>query len=77
MPDADILTAIASLLNASKFPPLLTERQLADMTGFSLTWIRDRRSLGEGPPFIQVPPRSIRYDRDAVLAWFRGHEVRR
>lgn len=77
MSHSEVLSAISDLLNANRFPPILTEQQVADMTGFSLTWIRDRRALGEGPPILMIPPRSIRYDRDAVLAWFRQHEVQR
>lgn len=60
-----------------EFPPILTEHQAAAMTGFSVWWFRDHRRLGTGPKYQQIPPRSIRYDRDDLLAWMRQFEVER
>lgn len=77
MPREDLLESISALIEASRFPPMLTEHQLSEMTGISVSWYRQKRAEGGGPPIVFIPPRIIRYDRDAVLAWFREHEVER
>ncbi len=72
-----ILESITALIEASQFPPILTDQQLSQMTGISVSWYRQARVRGEGPPTLHVGERIVRYDRDAVLAWFRQHEVAR
>ena len=56
-----------------EFPPLLSTNQVAEMTGLNPMWYFRARHNGSGPPFMQVSPRVVRYDRDTVLAWWRKH----
>jgi predicted DNA-binding transcriptional regulator AlpA len=73
----DILESITALIEASHFPPIMTEQQVSDMTGISVSWYRQARLRGDGPPTLHVGARIVRYDRETVMAWFRGHEVAR
>lgn len=75
MSHSDILESITALIEASQFPPILTEQQVSDMTGISVSWYRQARIRGEGPPTLHVGSRIVRYDREALVAWFRKHEV--
>lgn len=59
-----------------EYPPILSEAQVAEMTSLSIEWYRLHRSLGDGPPFMRIG-RSIRYNRDHVMAWFAEREVAR
>lgn len=77
MPTEDLIESIATLIEASQFPPILNEYQAAKMTGLSVSWYRQARIKGEGPPILAVSRRIVRYDRDTLLAWFRQHEVAR
>lgn len=77
MPDAELLKSISELIEASSFPPILNEYQVGKMVGLSPSWLRQARIKGEGPPCLFISRRVVRYDRDAVLAWFREHEVAR
>lgn len=58
------------------FPPILTVKQAAAMTGMSVAWFDDGRWRGSGPPYLRIARRAIRYDREALLSWFRAKEVR-
>ncbi len=42
-------------------PMYLTEHQVAEMTGFALQTLRNWRFRGEGPRYLKVAKRSIRY----------------
>ena len=42
----------------------VSEEHLYDMR-------RDRR----GPSFMQISPKVVRYDREALLAWARSHSI--
>lgn len=60
----------------SEYPPLLTEKEAAELTGLSGWWFQQHRSQGTGPSYIRIPPRAIRYERDKLLEWFRQFEVK-
>lgn len=61
---------------AKEYPPIVNEAQCADMVAMSAEWLRLRRAMGDGPPFMKIG-RAVRYDRDVVLGWFRAREVAR
>lgn len=73
----DQSTLAVSHVVAKEYPPILTEAQTADMTSMSLEWLKLHRYLADGPPYMKIGGRTIRYSRDAVLAWFAEREVAR
>jgi len=48
---------------------LLTTQELADYLGFSPEKLKSMRRRDQGPPWIRVSPREIRYELAAVNAW--------
>jgi hypothetical protein len=76
MSDAALIDDLRELINAASFPPILTVEQAARMTGLSIDWLNQGRCKGFGPPYLRLARKAIRYDRDALLAWCRAHEVR-
>ena len=57
------------------FPPILTTKQAAAMTGMSEAWFTDARYYGKGPPYLRIPRKADRNDREVVLTWFRARTV--
>lgn len=49
--------------------PLLTRSQLAKYLRVSAGYLAHAAIRGEGPPFLRVGARAIRYDLVAVRAW--------
>jgi len=54
---------------------LLSTEDAADLTGLSSEWFYQARKRGEGPPYLRVTSRIVRYDRDELLGWFRQFRV--
>jgi len=52
--------------------PLLTVAQVARRLGVTPHSLATRRCLGNGPPYIVVGPKLIRYDADALDAWLQA-----
>lgn len=52
--------------------PYLTEREAAELTRFSPGTLGNMRSLGEGPKFLRVGGKAIRYRRADIIAWMEG-----
>jgi hypothetical protein len=48
---------------------LMTTAQVAAWWDVSMIWLHISRMRGDGPPFIQIAPRHIRYKRSHLLAW--------
>ena len=48
---------------------LLTEKEVAKITGFSVRTLQKWRLTGEGPQFVRVSARAIRYRRCDIDAW--------
>lgn len=48
---------------------LLSEKEVAQLTGFSIRTLQGWRWRGTGPLFIRVSPRCIRYRLSDVEAW--------
>lgn len=50
------------------------ERELARRTGLSARFWQARRQAGDGPPYIQVSARCIRYSWRKVKTWLEARE---
>lgn len=50
---------------------LLTEQEVAEITGISRPSLRRWRRVGEGPPFLRLCG-TIRYDPDDLRRWLRS-----
>lgn len=48
---------------------LLTEVQAARRLGMSVRWIQASRVTGDGPPFIRISRRAIRYRTGDLEQW--------
>lgn len=69
-------TALPSHVIPKEYPPIVSEAMAAEMVSMSIDWLKLRRYMGDGPPFIRLG-RRIRYDRDKLLTWFAAREVAR
>lgn len=54
---------------------LLSTEDAAALTGLSAEWFYQARKKGDGPPYLRVTSRIVRYDRDDLLGWFRQFRV--
>jgi predicted DNA-binding transcriptional regulator AlpA len=54
---------------------LLSTTEAADLTGLSPEWFFLARKKGDGPPYLRVTSRIVKYDRDDLLNWFRQFRV--
>jgi predicted DNA-binding transcriptional regulator AlpA len=52
--------------------PLLTTRQVANITSYSHRTLERQRLLNEGPPWVRLNRRTIRYRLSAVEAWLKS-----
>jgi hypothetical protein len=48
---------------------LVDEREAADLLGFTPRFLQVRRQTGDGPPFVRVSSRAIRYRPEDLRAW--------
>jgi len=53
---------------------LLTPKEAAKLLKVSLSWLAKARMRGDGPPYIQISPRSIRYAETALMQWMKGRQ---
>ena len=56
-------------------PKLMKNLECAEFLGVSETVLFEWRQKGEGPPYLHITSRTLRYDRDDVIAWARSHRV--
>lgn len=70
-----VLEQVTRLIDEAHFPPILTERDAARMISMSVDWLRERRWHGDGPPYLRIGSKAIRYERDALLDFMRSHRV--
>jgi len=56
---------------------LLDTMQTAAWLGLSHQWLEAARSRGDGPRFVRLTPRRIRYRRSDVLAFLEARAHRR
>jgi hypothetical protein len=63
--------------HGSAFAPqpkiLLTEGEAARAIGLTPRFLQNRRHRGDGPPFVQISSRCIRYEPEALRAWVARH----
>jgi predicted DNA-binding transcriptional regulator AlpA len=64
----------ADLIAASAGNPddLLTTREVAKWLGVSVQWLEIGRCKGQGPPWVRIGKRVVRYPRAEVLRWLQG-----
>lgn len=55
-----------------KYPPLLTQSHVHEITGRAHSSLEQDRLYGRGIPFIRMGGRSIRYRLDDVVAWLKA-----
>lgn len=48
---------------------LLTEKDAARLLGLSIRFLQKHRSYGDGPPFVRISSRCIRYRRSDLKEW--------
>jgi len=53
---------------------LLTETEVAESYGFSLSWLRSMRVKGGGIPFVKCS-RHVRYSPDDLAAYIEANRV--
>lgn len=53
---------------------LLTPKEVASICGVTPRTVGDWRQKGEGPPYVKLSSRVVRYRREDVLAWIASHE---
>ncbi len=53
---------------------LLTQREAADRLGLSPRFLEVRRYRGDGPRFVKVSSRCVRYRPEALDAWIEERE---
>jgi predicted DNA-binding transcriptional regulator AlpA len=53
---------------------LLTPKEAAKLLKVSLSWLAKARMRGDGPPYILISPRSIRYSEAALIQWMKGRQ---
>ena len=51
---------------------LLTEKDAAKLTGFSVYWFQRKRWEGGGPPYVKFA-RAVRYKESDLVAWIEQH----
>ena len=56
------------------FSPLLTAKEVAARFKVSLSWLAKARMRGDGPPYINISPRSIRYAESALIQWMKSRQ---
>jgi excisionase family DNA binding protein len=53
-------------------PVFLTAREVAELLRLPLRTVEDWRLTRTGPPYVKLG-RHVRYDRDELHEWIRGH----
>lgn len=59
----------------AELPKLMTPRQVADFVGISEGHFYAWKRAGDVPPAMYWSERTVRYDRDDVIAWAESHKV--
>ena len=52
----------------------MNEKEVALLTGFSISKLRNDRWLGRGFPFIKIL-RAVRYDYDTIIKYMNQHTI--
>lgn len=51
---------------------LLTESEAARAIGFTARFLQARRLTGDGPPFVRISARAVRYRPEDLDGWARS-----
>jgi predicted DNA-binding transcriptional regulator AlpA len=54
----------------------INREEAAEFLGLSPQTLANYSWRGEGPPFIRISDRCVRYDRDELMAWMKAREIR-
>lgn len=52
----------------------LTEKQAAELTGYSCAWFSRARWAGDGPPYTKTG-NAVRYKLSSLVAWMDSHTI--
>ncbi|MFZ7126962.1 MAG: helix-turn-helix transcriptional regulator [Desulfobacterales bacterium] len=52
----------------------LKENEAAELTGFAVQTLRNKRHIGEGPPYIKKG-RAVRYPLQDLITWMESDRV--
>ena len=55
-------------------PTYLNEKQVAEITGFALSTLRNNRFHCRGIPYVKIG-KSVRYRRDEVIAYMERYKI--
>jgi hypothetical protein len=55
-------------------PKYIDEREVANITGFALSTLRNNRFKGEGISYVKVG-RSVRYNLEDVVMFMEAHRI--
>jgi predicted DNA-binding transcriptional regulator AlpA len=56
------------------FSPLLTAKEAAVRLKLSVSWLAKSRMRGDGPAYIRISARSIRYAQAALDQWMKSRQ---
>ena len=54
--------------------PLLTAKETGARFKVSTSWLAKARMRGDGPPYIRITQRSIRYAEAALIQWMKSRQ---
>jgi predicted DNA-binding transcriptional regulator AlpA len=64
----------AATPSGSDLGKLLTAREAAAWLGLSVSWLAKARMRGDGPPYILIGGRAVRYSEVALLQWLKSRQ---
>lgn len=64
-----------SILTRNESRDLVPPDEIAAMLGLTAKTLENMRGRREGPPYVRVSNRAIRYSRHAVAAWLAERTV--
>ena len=53
---------------------LLTPKEAAKLLKVSLSWLAKARMRGDGPPYVKLTGRTVRYTDAALIQWMKGRQ---
>jgi predicted DNA-binding transcriptional regulator AlpA len=53
---------------------LLTPKETAERLKVSLSWLAKARMRGDGPAYVKVGERAVRYSEAALLQWMKSRQ---
>jgi predicted DNA-binding transcriptional regulator AlpA len=66
---------IERLEQSSELPLLMTPKQVCEYVGISERQFYTWKGAGDVPTPLYLSARTVRYDRDDVVAWAKSHKV--